>query len=189
LTHCIPGAVAQPPVPGSMFGYPSIHFQQIEEGKLEGKYVSLHLFQVHPHVLRWLIQAVHPEYSSYGACSCCLPLLGSSGPTTDTPCFEQAAVGTETMARQQLPVLYHSRVAWVLVEVPLEAHHGSRQKQGHLARSRSGFFSLAQFLHSCQVDEPPACCPFSSTRPARLCCKAFQNSNGPLPCTFPNTVS
>lgn len=145
LTHLTPEAVT---VPGYVCIWISTSpLQQIED-KLEGKRVLLQLFQVHLRVLPWLISTVHSACSSWGLCSCRLSLLG------DTPCIKQAAVYTETIARQHLSVLCYSKTAWIPVEAPLEVQHGRRQKQRDMAKSRSGFFFLDEFLCSCYVSEP-----------------------------------
>lgn len=84
-TQFWPKQLTQPPVPGSVYvwisTYLNIHcIQQMEEDKLEGKCMSLHLFQVHLHVLHWLMKAVHPSAAAKVSAPAACPCLAATVP-------------------------------------------------------------------------------------------------------------
>lgn len=105
-------------------------------------------------------------------------------PAGDTPCVKQAAVYTGTIARQQLTVLCYSKTARIPGGAPLEVQHRKRQKQRDVAKSRSDFFFLDEFLCSCYMGEPSDCCPFSPTCPAHLGWNVLRTATVPYPVDF-----
>lgn len=128
-------------------------------------------------------QTAAAEASAPAACP-----AGSSSPTTETLCLKQTAIHTGIIARRQLLVLHHFRMAWIPAELSLQVQHGGRQKQRDPVKGISKSFP-GPILMLLLGGWTAWLLPLQFHASHSLTLKNIQSSNSSLQCAFPNTVS